>query len=175
MIDIGIYYDYFLPTDTSVYMAQLDRALPCSSGRVSVGSNPILGSFFWIYLSICNDEVSVDSSRVTGSKFTKGIFNPKPKLWKKGGGLQSVYLQIFSNTKNSQFLSYWPFWVQIFILSWFYLSMSFDRFPFSMFDKICNFLNYKVQCPPLSGLGLTKPILKCKPVTLLLSTETLLL
>ena len=36
----------------------------------------------------------------TGLKFTKGVFNPKPKALEEGGGLQNLYLQILSNIKN---------------------------------------------------------------------------
>ena len=35
----------------------------------------------------------------TGLKFTKGVFNPKPKALEEGGGLQNLYLQIMSNIK----------------------------------------------------------------------------
>ena len=52
----------------------------------------------------------------TGLKFTKGAFNPKPKALEEGGEIPNLYLQILSNIKNSHFMSYWTFWVQILIL-----------------------------------------------------------
>ena len=51
----------------------------------------------------------------TGLKFTKGVFNPKPKALEEGDGLHNLYLHILSKIKNSQFMIYWPFRVQILI------------------------------------------------------------
>ena len=55
-----------------------------------MGSNPNPGNIFWIYQSIYNNEVSVDSGvQYTGLQIPKGFFNPKPKL----GGHDNLWFQ----------------------------------------------------------------------------------
>ena len=77
----------------------------------------------------------------TGLKFTKGAFNPKPKALEEGTGegLRNLYLQILSNIKNSQFMSYWMFWVQILILSKVLFFNVIWACSIFMFDKICKY------------------------------------
>ena len=50
----------------------------------------------------------------TGLQFTKGVFNPKPKAPEEGEGVDSkAYILRYRQTNNSQFMGYWPCWVQM--------------------------------------------------------------
>ena len=77
MINIRINYDYFLSADTSVSVAHLGSALPCSSERMSVGSNPTLGILFEVINQYTVTKLQLIALEYTGLKLPKGVFNPK--------------------------------------------------------------------------------------------------
>ena len=104
---------------------------------------PFHGKFFKLFIyQFTVMKFQLIAVEYRGLKFTKGVFNLKPKRFKIHQRCL-LYLQILSNIKNSQFMSYRTFWGEIFILCLVLFSMSFERFPFSMFDKICKFWNDK--------------------------------
>ena len=75
-------------------MAQLVSALPCSLERMSVGT------FFEFINQFTVMKFQLIAVEYTGLKFTKGIFNPKPKALEEGEWTPKL---IFANfVKHSQ-------------------------------------------------------------------------
>ena len=87
-------------------MAQLISALRGSFKCVSVGSNPIQGIYFEFINQFTIIKFQLRAVEYTGLKFTKGVFDPKPKALEKRVWTPKLYLQILSILKSSQFMSY---------------------------------------------------------------------
>ena len=84
-IDFRIDYDYFFAHCHWVRVAQLISTLPGRSGRMSVGSNPILLNLSSNLQKITFQLIAVE---FVGLQFTNGRFNPKPCALAGGGLLQ---------------------------------------------------------------------------------------
>ena len=152
----------FLPADTSV------SALPSWLECVSVGSNPFPGNIFEFNNQFTVLTFQLIAEEYTGLKFTKSVFNPKPKALEEGGWTPKL-IHVFADFVKQKVVNLWvidPSEFKSLFQVRFYFSMSFERFQFSMFDKICKFWNWKVEsCKiesfnvhPLLDFGLKKPL-----------------
>ena len=73
---------------------------------MSVGSNPIPGIIFEFIDQFTVMKFQLIAVEYTGLKFTKGVFNPKPKALEEGGRTPKLIFADFVKHKNCQFLSY---------------------------------------------------------------------
>ena len=75
-------------------------ALPSISGSVSVGSIPSWGVFLKFINQFTIMKFQLIAEEYTGLKFTKSVFNPKPKALEEGGWTPKLIFADFVKHKK---------------------------------------------------------------------------